>query len=175
MIIQNEYDLHCQVVKFIRKKYPNVVLIVGLGELQDTSSKRVAAFNKGYKGGQPDLILLHANEEHNGMAIEFKNPNGTGRLSAKQETFLMDLHSKCNYTVLVSNDYDEIVEHLIDYIEYSFMNNIYMETVEKKPKQEKPKATPRKKKEKPQHFCNILYYLNYPEEERKKMFTVEFH
>lgn len=115
--IKNEYDLHCKVVKFIRKKYPNLVLLVGLGELQDTASKRVAAYNKGYRGGQPDLILLHANEEHNGMAIEFKNPNGTGRLSSKQEMFLLDLHSRCNYHVLVSNDYDEILLSILDYMD----------------------------------------------------------
>jgi hypothetical protein len=83
--VKNEYDLHCRVVKFLRKRYPDVILIVGLGELQDTSSKRISAYNKGYKGGQPDLILVHAIKLYNGMAIEFKNPNGTGRLSPKQK------------------------------------------------------------------------------------------
>ena len=112
--VKNEYDLHCRVVKFLRKRYPDVTLIVGLGELQDTSSKRVSAYNKGYKGGQPDLILVHANKQYNGMAIEFKNPNGTGRLSSKQESFLMDLHSRCEYQVLVSNDYEEILISILE-------------------------------------------------------------
>ena len=94
--IKNEYDLHSRVEKFLRKKYPDLILIVGLGELQDTSSKRISAYNKGYKGGQPDLTLVHSNKQYNGMAIEFKNPNGTGRLSSKQESFLMDMHSQCD-------------------------------------------------------------------------------
>ena len=115
--IKNEYDLHCRVVKFLRKRYPNLILIVGLGELQDTSSKRISAYNKGYKGGQPDLILLHSNNEYNGMAIEFKNPNGTGRLSSKQELFLMDMQSTCDYQVLVSNDYEEILISILEFMD----------------------------------------------------------
>ena len=115
--IKNEYDLHCRVVKFLRKRYPNLILIVGLGELQDTTSKRISAYNKGYKGGQPDLILLHSNQEYNGMAIEFKNPNGTGRLSSKQESFLMDMHARCDYQVLVSNDYEEILISILGYMD----------------------------------------------------------
>jgi len=51
------------------------------------------------------------------MAIEFKNPSGTGRLSSKQETFLLDLHAKCDFHVLVSNDYDEILMSILDYMD----------------------------------------------------------
>ena len=116
-VINKEYDLHCKVVKFIRKKYPEVILIVGLGALQDTSSKRVAAYNKGYKRGQPDLLILKSNKEYNGMAIEFKNPNGTGRLSSKQETFLLDLHAKCDFQALVGNNYDEILMSILGYMQ----------------------------------------------------------
>ena len=91
--IKSEYDLHCKVVKFIRKKYPNVMIIPCMGELQDTATKRICAYNRGYRSGAPDLLILHANDEYNGMAIEFKNPQGTGRLSTKQEDFLNDLHN----------------------------------------------------------------------------------
>ena len=53
----------------------------------------------------------------------------------------------------------------------------YMDTQEKKTEGEKqttkqPKE--RKKKDKPPHFCEIKYYLNYTEEERDKIFTVRF-
>ena len=51
------------------------------------------------------------------MAIEFKNPNGTGRLSSKQESFLMDMHARCDYQVLVSNDYEEILISILDFME----------------------------------------------------------
>ena len=43
------------------------------------------------------------------MAIEFKHPNGTGRLSSKQEDFLLDLHDHCDYQIIINNDYDEIL------------------------------------------------------------------
>ena len=114
--IKSEYDLHSKVVKFIRKKYPNVILIPCMGELQDTASKRICAYNRGYRSGAPDLLILHANEEYNGMAIEFKTPAGIGRLSSKQEGFLNDLHYRCAYHVLASNDYDEILISIMDYM-----------------------------------------------------------
>lgn len=45
-----------------------------------------------------------------------------------------------------------------------------------KPKQqEKPPKEPKKKKEKQTHFCHIMYHMNYPEEEREKLFTVTFN
>ena len=117
--IGNEYQLHSRVVKFIRKKFPNLMLIPCMGELQDTTSKRISAYNKGYRSGAPDMLLLHANSTYNGLAIEFKNPNGKGRLSSKQEEFLTDLHSRCDYQVLVSNDYEEILLFILDYMAIS--------------------------------------------------------
>ena len=115
--IRNEYELHSRVVKFLRKKFPNLMLIPCMGELQDTSSKRISAYNKGYRSGAPDMLVLHANEEYNGLAIEFKTPLGTGRLSSKQEKFLSDLHTCAGFQVLVSNDYDEILMCILDYME----------------------------------------------------------
>ena len=115
--ILNEYDLHCRVVKFLRKRYPKLMLIAGLGELQDTSAKRATAYNKGYRGGQPDVLLLHRTDTYNGMAIEFKHPNGSGRLSTKQENFLLDLNDNCDYKVIVSNDYDEILLNILEYMD----------------------------------------------------------
>lgn len=52
-----------------------------------------------------------------------------------------------------------------------------MDTHEKKPKSKKqapknPKED--KKKEKIKHFCEIKYYLDYPEDIRNRMFTVTF-
>ena len=114
--IKSEYDLHCKVVKLIKKKFPNVIIIPCMGELQDTASKRICAYNRGYRSGAPDLLILHANEEYNGMAIEFKNPQGTGRLSTKQEDLLDDLQNRCAYRVLVNNDYDEILISIMDYM-----------------------------------------------------------
>ena len=53
--IENEYDLHTKVVEFVRKRYPSALITAGLGELQDTSRKRIDSWKKGYQKGQPDL------------------------------------------------------------------------------------------------------------------------
>ena len=39
----NEYDLHTKVVEFIRRFYPEAIFTPGLGELQDTSGKRISS------------------------------------------------------------------------------------------------------------------------------------
>jgi hypothetical protein len=116
IVINNEFDLHAAVVAFIRKKYPNVFIVPSLGELQDCPSKRATAWKKGYRGGTPDLLILHPNEEYNGLAIELKTPLGNGRLSSKQESCIIDLDNRCNFRTLVSNDYTEIILFIVDYM-----------------------------------------------------------
>ena len=53
---------------------------------------------------------------------------------------------------------------------------IYMPKALKEPKEVKPKEPkePRKKKERTQGGCIIKYHLDYPEEERAKLFIVSF-
>ena len=118
--LNNEYDLHCKVVDFKKKCNPNVRFIVGLGELQDTCTKRYTAFKKGYGSGQPDMIILKSSQLYSGLGIEFENPNGKGRLSSKQQEFCNDLQEKSNLKMLISNSYDEIVKCIIEYL---FINN----------------------------------------------------
>jgi prophage antirepressor-like protein len=57
MILINETDLHYTVVSYIRDNHPEAVIVPGLGEYQDTSVKRCDAWKKGYRRGQPDLII----------------------------------------------------------------------------------------------------------------------
>lgn len=52
--IENETDLHCKVVEYIHRFYQEVIIVAGLGELQDTSSKRISSWKKGYMKGQPN-------------------------------------------------------------------------------------------------------------------------
>ena len=44
--IENENDLHTKIVQYIRKYYPDFLITPGLGELQDTSYKRIESHNK---------------------------------------------------------------------------------------------------------------------------------
>ena len=45
IMIGNETDLHYKIVDFIRKFYPDSILVAGLGENQDTEDKRLDSYN----------------------------------------------------------------------------------------------------------------------------------
>ena len=112
--IENEFDLHRKVVDYIRRFYPNLLFIAGLGELQDTSDKRIKSWQKGYQKGQPDLIITSHHKKYNGFCIEFKTPTGKGILSPSQSQQLKK-YADNNYKILVSNDYDFITRELMTY------------------------------------------------------------
>ena len=82
--IENEMDLHCKVVHLIRNFYPDAIMVPGLGENQDTSSKRIDSWKKGYKKGQPDLMILNYHKDYNGLCIEFKSPTNIYQISDAQ-------------------------------------------------------------------------------------------
>ena len=113
--IEDEYDLHTKVVQYIRHFYPNVVMTPGLGENQDTSSKRIESYKKGYQKGQPDLIINNLHKNYNGLCIEFKTPVCNGVLSEAQKT-LLEQYRDNGYKTLVSNDYDVIIREINDYL-----------------------------------------------------------
>ena len=79
--IESEYDIHKQIINFCKVQYPNILLIVQSGELQDTKTKRCQEYFKGYEAGSFDLIINNLNKKYNRFAIEFKNPNGKGVVS----------------------------------------------------------------------------------------------
>jgi hypothetical protein len=112
--ITNEFELHTKVVQFIRNYFDHPLLIPGLGELQSTYKTRHESYLKGYRGGQPDILLLNDHIDYRGFAIELKTPMNTGRLKENQKLFLNEL--KLNgYKTLVSNDYDLILFELMEY------------------------------------------------------------
>ena len=113
--LMNEQDLHFKVVDLIRSKFPEMIIIAGLGELQDTTIKRSIGYKSGYCGGQPDLIILNKTKDYEGFAIELKTPTGKGLLSDNQRKYLNNLSSNLKYKTLVSNDYDEIIIELTNY------------------------------------------------------------
>ena len=112
--IENETDLHVKVVHFLKKRYPHSLFTVTLGENQDTVHKRIDSFKKGYLRGSPDLIINNLHKHYTGFCIEFKNPKGNGVLSPDQSTMLRQYESN-NFKTLVSNDYDQIIEQIIEY------------------------------------------------------------
>ena len=114
----NETDLHYKVVHFVRKYFPEAVMVAGLGELQDSSPKRIDAWSKGYVSGQPDLMLLNRTRSFSGLAIELKTPMCQRNPSPQQNAYLERLQESGFWT-LVSNCYDEIVVNILEFREES--------------------------------------------------------
>jgi hypothetical protein len=112
--LENENQLHWKVVDYIRQYLPHTLVIPGLGEHQDTQWKRIDSWRKGYRKGQPDIIILNKSGRYTGLAIELKSPSG-GQLSSEQENFLQNL-ACMGYKTLVSSNYDEICNCLRDYM-----------------------------------------------------------
>ena len=112
--IKNETDLHVKVVSFLKKGYPHSLFNVTLGENQDIVHKRIDSFKKGYLRGSPDLIINNLHKCYSRFAIEIKSPKGNGVLSPYQSMILRQYQSN-GFKTLVSNDYDQIIEEIIDY------------------------------------------------------------
>ena len=115
MNIATERQLHNHVVAWLRRFHSELVIIPGLGELQKTDEARLEAWSKGYQKGQADLLILQTNNDFSGLCIEFKSPLGSGALSDSQEQFLFKMNT-AKFSVLVSNDYDEIIDTIVRYL-----------------------------------------------------------
>ena len=112
--IENETDLHVKVVSFLKKRFPHNLFTVTLGENQCTSAIRIDSYKKGYLRGSPDLIINNLHRHYTGLAIEFKSPSCKGVLSPDQSMMLRQYQNN-GFKTLVSNDYDHIIEQLIEY------------------------------------------------------------
>jgi len=91
--INDETDLHKKVIEFIRKYAPDAVIIPGLGEYQFNTTLRTNCYDKGYTGGQPDILIVNSHRYHQGLALEFKTPTGKGIISTKQTEYLKKLET----------------------------------------------------------------------------------
>ena len=113
--IATERQLLNHVVAWLRRFHSELVIIPGLGELQKTDEARLEAWSKGYQKGQADLLILQTDNDFSGLCIEFKSPLGSGTLSDSQEQFLFKMNT-AKFSVLVSNDYDEIIDTIVRYL-----------------------------------------------------------
>ena len=115
--IENEVDIHVKTVSFLKKWFPHSLFIATLGENQCTSAMRIDSYKKGYLRGSPDLIINNLHKRYTGFAIKFKSPKGNGVLSPDQSMMLRQYRNN-GFKTLVSNDYDLIIEQLIEYFRY---------------------------------------------------------
>lgn len=114
--INNERDLHHRIVNFIREYYPDALFNANLGQLQDTSYKRIESACSGYLAGSPDLEIKECSDKFIGLCIEFKNPNGSGSIKDNQASVHQKLRER-KYKVLVSNDYDYLLVQIKEYLD----------------------------------------------------------
>ena len=112
--IMDKRDLHIKVISYIRNNHPNAILCAGLGELQDSSTKRIEAYKKGYMKGQFDITILNNHKKYNFLAVELKSPTGLGSLSSQQRN-MADIYKLNNGQVLISNNYNEIILTIHEY------------------------------------------------------------
>ena len=103
-----------KVISFLKKRYPHSLFTVTLGENQDTVHKRINSFKKGYLRGSLDLVINNLHKYYTGFCIEFKSPKGNGVLSPDQSMILLQ-YQNIGFKTLVSNDYDHIIEQVIEY------------------------------------------------------------
>ena len=116
--IETEKDLHLKVVYFIRKRYPQALMIAGLGENQITPDMRIDSWRKGYMSGQCDLMIVNPIKKFNSLCLEFKSPTGCYTISDEQKRMKkLYIRNRCNY--FVSNSYDEIIFEVINHMEKS--------------------------------------------------------
>ena len=114
--IENETDLHCKLVEYIRRFYPKAIIVAGLGELQDTCSKRIYSWKKGYTKGQPDLMIMNYHEDYSGCCIVFKSSTNNYQVSIAQKE-MKHRYKENGYYFLLSNDFDLITKNIHDYME----------------------------------------------------------
>ena len=115
--IENETDTHVKVVSFLKKRYPHSLFTATLGENQDSVNKWIDSFYKGYSKGSPDLIIHNLHKRYVGFCIEFNSPMGHGELSCHQKKMLQQ-YQRNGFKVIVSNDYDYIIETILLMSEY---------------------------------------------------------
>ena len=114
--VLNETDLHHKLVEFIRSRYPDTLIIAGLGENQITSEMRLDSWRKGYTKGQPDIMIPIRSGRKVGLALELKSPGWNGEASEHQKVFLDKLEVE-SWQVCVSNCYEDLLFVVRDYME----------------------------------------------------------
>jgi len=116
--IHSEYDLHKQIINFCKVNYPDIILIIANGELQnDTPNKREKSFLTGYEAGTFDIIITNLHKDgFNGLAIELKSPTGKGIISDKQLS-IKRKYEENNYITLITNDYNKAILEIIRYMD----------------------------------------------------------
>lgn len=113
--INNEAELQREIVKYLRST--DLQFTCSLGGCLDTDISRINAYKSGYQKGTCDIMIFTPCSLYSGLALELKTPSfGSGIISKDQMKFLNTLEVESNWFCLVSNDFAEIIEVLVKYI-----------------------------------------------------------
>lgn len=77
-------------------------MVAGLGENQDTPSKRIDSWKKGYTKGQPDLMIVNYHKYNNGLCIELKSPTNIYQISVAQREMKERYKENCYKFILMT-------------------------------------------------------------------------
>ena len=91
--------------------YPEAIIIAGLGENQDTVTKRINSRKKGYMKGQSDVIIANYHNKYSGLCIEFKSPTNNSQIREARKEMQKRLHQN-NYRFLISHDHHRTIAYL---------------------------------------------------------------
>ena len=119
LMFKNEYDLHCKVVDFVRNKYPNALMIAGLGENQKNGITRMISWKKGYQAGQADLMIVNPTCKYNSLCLEFKNATDNNIKLPEKQKQMKELYEKYKCKYIASNNYDDIIFEITTHLEES--------------------------------------------------------
>ena len=120
-MLKNEYDLHCKVVDFVRNKYPEALMIAGLGENQKNCITRMISWKKGYTSGQADLMIINPTCKYNSLCLEFKNPTTKNIKLSQKQLEMKELYEKNKCKYVASNNYDDILFEITTHMTESNM------------------------------------------------------
>ena len=90
-------------------------IVAGLGENQDTVSKRINSWREAYIKGQPDIMIMNNHFRHNSLCIEFKSPNNNFKITGAQRV-VKNRYKLNRYKLLFLNGYDKIISVLNNYM-----------------------------------------------------------
>jgi len=114
--IQNEFDLHTQLINFLKVQYPNILLTICNPELSnDTFQKRKQCFLLGYQPGTFDILINNLHKKYTGFALEIKTPNGKGNITDNQKQ-MEKRYQENGFKTLISNSYNECIYQIIEYM-----------------------------------------------------------
>ena len=113
--IENEMDLHIKVVSFFKKRYPHSLLVPSPGENQDSSYKRINSYKKGYLHGSPDLIINNVHKHYTQVLQSSSKIQTVKGVLSPDQSMMLRQYENNGFKTLVSNDYDHIIEQLIEY------------------------------------------------------------